>query len=383
MAEFGYEGQESTISAMDCKKSDSNVLERKIYVNNLEGLTDILHSCSITDYTINVNKKVVSVLSWGIEEEDKIDTLITKLKQYEYYKKDTEKYVDSRYLGRSERAELYQGWLQDGTRISQVAGTEDEDREQYRGVPEVGLFQSGGSVVGLRQCSSQSTWPSSFDKDRERRRRRADLLCRTVREAARRLKDEDYFLGKPDFFLRDIESEMLRDEIGFLKDQVDNLTSEMSEIRTELARVLAENSDYKGRYAELIHNPDALAEFCNKELKLYEEGVLSDICDRLNKTFANGPFKGLGVSLEFPPFIDGKPVPDWKHHGIIKGFSVETAEGKTVEWSIEKGSLDAKGNHITPDGSFFNIYSGTYSQTHKKMEGEWNKVNKTVRSHRR
>ena len=108
--------------------------------------------------------------------------------EYGNHKKTTNKKVVRRNLGRSERAELYQGWLQDGTRISRVAGSEDEDREQSRGIPEVGLSQQGSSLIGLRRCSLQSTWPSSGDRDREQRGRRADLLYRTVWEAARRLE---------------------------------------------------------------------------------------------------------------------------------------------------------------------------------------------------
>lgn len=376
MAEFGYQAQESTISACYCDRTDEDYTtqEYTIYLSNLDSLAQIAQSCGVNNFTVNTLNKTISILAWEQEDIDNIENLIFKLKDYGYYKKDTNQSVNSRYLERSERTKLYKGWLQDRTGLSQMVMSEGQTREQHRGIPQMGIQEQRTGTRSIRHSEPQSSRTAS-----EYQSQRLGLLCRAIGEAHRRLEERDYFLKKPDYFLRNLETEMLRGDNAELQALNAELNNRIISNEAEIIRLSKEKDDYRGKFHRVLNVPGALEEFRENELRIYKENVLEQICQNLNKTFSDRPFTGIDIEFQYPPYSDGKPLGNWSGHGEILSVTFLNGKGETRHWSQAKNTLDSTGNHVTSKGGIYNISTGEYKEPPRKIEKEWDETRKVLK----
>ena len=369
MAEFGYQSQESTISACYCERDDNDYTtqEYTIFCSHLESIDKIICQSGIYNFTVNTRERTISILAWDEKDQEHIVKLISKLKEYGYYKKDQEKSVNSRYLDRSERAELYKGWLQNGTRLSEMVSSKNKDGEQYRGIPQVGIQEPGASLGGLRECSKEDNGITT-----SRKVRRFRCLCGAIQEAYRRLEKGCSNVKKYDLFLANLERKLRYGDNLEIEAERKSFIKSIYRFEKELNQANIEKEEYKGAFYRIINDPEALAEFRERELNRYKAYILKGICDSLDKLFVEAPFTGVDIEFQYPPYAEGYTQNAWRGHGMILSVTISDANGQEHHWSMSEHTLDADGNHILKTGATFNVNTGQYREAKEKIDKEWN-----------
>jgi hypothetical protein len=151
MGEVGHEQQEAVISSNNvANKKDADALNIKIKVKNTKGVVELLRQAGLTDFTINVTKKEISLLIFSDESdninekqlEKETNKFINLLK--DNYNGTEFKYIESRYIDKQRRKEIYDDYRRENSKIQSVTrGRKSEKTNKSNGYVE-GEIRSDG-----------------------------------------------------------------------------------------------------------------------------------------------------------------------------------------------------------------------------------------------
>lgn len=151
MGEVGHEQQEAVISSNNvANKKDADALNIKIKVKNTKGVVELLRQAGFTDFTINVTKKEISLLIFSDESdninekqlEKETNKFINLLK--DNYNGTEFKYIESRYIDKQRRKEIYDDYRRENSKIQSVTrGRKSKKTNKSNGYVE-GEIRSDG-----------------------------------------------------------------------------------------------------------------------------------------------------------------------------------------------------------------------------------------------
>ncbi len=119
MGDLAYEQQEAVIAAQYCEAADANGTEVVYYLDNTDGVPDLLENLGFTDYTLDLTNKAVRLYLFEAADSTFYYQNSGRLSDALYQRLDTTRQdgwtewnpVESNYLDRSARLTLYLQWF--------------------------------------------------------------------------------------------------------------------------------------------------------------------------------------------------------------------------------------------------------------------------------
>lgn len=115
LGDLGHEQQEAVISAnyLDITSTEADALEFRVGVKDINGVEEALNKAGINDYTIDTTDNSIKILEFDLENpENTVSNLELLVKELGgNYNGFEESKIQSRYLDREARQDLYKKWL--------------------------------------------------------------------------------------------------------------------------------------------------------------------------------------------------------------------------------------------------------------------------------